>query len=271
MAKYLDQTGLSYFWGKIKSTIDAKIEAKINSQLCYSGLRNKNLGTSITTKQLEAIKKGDFSDLWNGDYWVINGVTWRIVDNTDYFYNRGTAALSDHGIVVMPDDVILGGTGSGSWMNDTNSTSGGYAGTKYRSTYRSQCKTMFANAFGASHIATHRELITNVVADGKASGNIWTDADVEVPTEENIHGAAIFSSSTISQGGSGYNTGLNASQFRLFQLNPKLIRSSNRTGYWCRNVADGVNFARVGGDGTPGYDRANFPYIGFRPYATIKG
>ena len=40
--------------------------------------RGKNLGTSVTTAQYNAIKAGTFDDLYIGDYWVINGKTWRI-------------------------------------------------------------------------------------------------------------------------------------------------------------------------------------------------
>ncbi len=47
--------------------------------------RGKNLGTSVTAAQKAAIQDGTFKDLFLGDYWVIGGVNWRIVD-MDYWY-----------------------------------------------------------------------------------------------------------------------------------------------------------------------------------------
>ena len=57
--------------------------------------RGKNLGTSVTAAQKAAIQDGTFKDLFLGDYWVINDVTWRIVD-MDYWYNTGSTALTTH-------------------------------------------------------------------------------------------------------------------------------------------------------------------------------
>ena len=48
--------------------------------------RGKNLGTSVTAEQYAAISSGKFTDLYIGDYWVINGVTYRIAA-FDYYYN----------------------------------------------------------------------------------------------------------------------------------------------------------------------------------------
>ena len=37
--------------------------------------RGKNLGSSVTQEQWNAIEAGTFDDLYIGDYWVIGGVT----------------------------------------------------------------------------------------------------------------------------------------------------------------------------------------------------
>ena len=55
--------------------------------------RGKNLGTSVTTAQYNAIKAGTFDDLYIGDYWVINGVTWRIAA-FDYYLRCGDSDLT---------------------------------------------------------------------------------------------------------------------------------------------------------------------------------
>ena len=40
--------------------------------------RGKNLGSSVSAEQWAQIGAGTFDDMFIGDYWVINGVTWRI-------------------------------------------------------------------------------------------------------------------------------------------------------------------------------------------------
>ena len=67
--------------------------------------RGKNLGTTVTTAQYSAISAGTFTDLFIGDYWVINGVNWRIAA-FDYWYNKGDTACSTHHVVVVPDSSL---------------------------------------------------------------------------------------------------------------------------------------------------------------------
>ena len=88
--------------------------------------RGKNLGTSVTAAQKAAIQNGTFDDLFIGDYWVINGVNWTIAD-MDYWYNCGDTAFTRHHLVIIP-----GGQLYSAKMNDTNTTEGGYFGSKMR-------------------------------------------------------------------------------------------------------------------------------------------
>ena len=64
--------------------------------------RGKNLGTSVTAEQYAAISSGKFTDLYIGDYWVINGVTYRIAA-FDYYYNCGDTNFTKHHVVIVPD------------------------------------------------------------------------------------------------------------------------------------------------------------------------
>lgn len=251
----------------LKFSNDVKLSLENVEGLCYTGFRGKDLGTSVTDAQWTAIANGDMSDLWNGDYWVINGIKWRIVDNTNYFYNFGDSAFTKNHIVVMPDSVILGRDGKSAWMNDSDTTTGGYVSTKYRSTHRATCKATFASAFGEAHIATHRELMCNAVSSGQASGWTWQDADTELPTEENMYGTAAFSANSIGNGGSGYNVGVNQRQFALFKNMSRFI--CNRSDFWLRNVASSSSFAYVHDAGYTNYDGASNPWIGFRPYSVL--
>ena len=127
----------------------------------------KNLGTSVTQKQWTAIQNGTFDDLYIGDYWVIGGVNWRIAA-FDYYYNTGDTAFAKHHAVIVPDASLYSHN-----MNDTNTTTGGYVGSKMYTEGLEQAKTQIQNAFGASHVLTHRLFLTNATTNGYASGGEW--------------------------------------------------------------------------------------------------
>lgn len=40
--------------------------------------RGKNLGDHVTDEQVTAMRNGTFNDLFIGDYWKINSITWDI-------------------------------------------------------------------------------------------------------------------------------------------------------------------------------------------------
>lgn len=60
--------------------------------------RGKNLGDRITEEQYEKIQDGTFKDLYIGDYWIINGIKYIIVD-FDYFSH------DKHHLVLMGNKV----------------------------------------------------------------------------------------------------------------------------------------------------------------------
>lgn len=72
-----------------------------------TGLRFKNLGSSFTSAQATALANNDFSEFWNGDYWVINGHNWRIVDNSGWARRRGDTNFDSPSLIVMPDDNLV--------------------------------------------------------------------------------------------------------------------------------------------------------------------
>lgn len=242
---------------------------KIQTANSLSGLRFKNLGSSPTSDQYSALASGDFSDFWNGDYWNDGSRIWRIVDNRGIARRRGDSSFDKPSLIIMSDTCLIAPDGSTTHlMNDTDTTTGGYAGTKYRSTYRSQCRTIINNWCGSSHVASHRELLSNTVTNGKASGWAWTDCDVELPSEFNIYGAPVWSN--YSDGGSAHNVGSQWGQFALFQLAPYMAinRSQN---YWLRDVASASSFAVVSHYGGANNGGASLTGVGLRPFFILIG
>lgn len=143
----------------------------------------ENLGKKFTKEQDDYIKAGEGYQLGLGSYWEddAQGVLWRNV-HYDKYLNKGDTPLNVHHSVVMPDGCLLKADGKTThYMQDTDTTEGGYNNTKYIKTYKAQCDAMFKNFFGNA-VLTYRNLRSNAVTDGKASGNAWYDCCAELPT-----------------------------------------------------------------------------------------
>lgn len=200
--------------------------------------RGKNLGNSFTAEQSAAIRDGSFRDIWVGDYWVINDVTWRVMD-LDYWYQVGDTACTTHHAVIVPDAPLYSAQ-----MNTTNVTTGGYTGSAMYTSNLAQAKTMAQNAFGAGHILSHRELLTNAVGNGSSSGRAWFDSTVDLMSEHMVYGSRAWG------GGAhiGYDVGAEKSQLAGFRLRHDLEHS--RAGwYWLRDVCSAAGFCFVHSDG----------------------
>ena len=218
--------------------------------------RGKNLGTSVTQGQWTAIQNGTFDDLYIGDYWVIGGVNWRIAA-FDYYYNTGDTALSKHHAVIVPDTALYSRN-----MNDTNTTVGAYVGSGMYTEGLEQAKTQIQNAFGASHVLTHRLLLTNATTNGYVSGGEWIDSIVDLMCENMVYGSLIFS--PVSNGTNiSYNQRVEKGQLPLFALAPKYIHNRNAP-YWLRDVISSASFALVYSSGYAYCDSASFVF-GVRP------
>ena len=229
--------------------------------------RGQYLGTSITTAQYNAISSGSFEDLYLGDYWTIGGHNWRIWGFNTFLRDGDSECTSPH-ILLMPDDNYLHANGTDThYMKDTDDTSGGYKATKFFTTYANQIYNELTAYFG-SHILSHREVISNAISDGLASGFEWASAYVGMPTEVNMFGTSVWGGSTIAAGGAGHNIGVNKTAFPLAIINPSFI--TNRENYWLRDVVSASGFAYVDDAGNANYFYASTTRFGVRPYILIS-
>ena len=199
--------------------------------------RGKNLGTSVTAEQYAAISSGKFTDLYIGDYWVINGVTYRIAA-FDYYYNCGDTNFTKHHAVIVPDTSLYKAQ-----MNTSNVTTGGYTGSAMYKSNLAQAKTTIKAAFGSTHVLTKRELLTNAVNGNTPSGWAWFDSDVELMNEVQAYGSVAWG----AHDGNGYNVASGDGQFPLFMFDRTKLH--NREDYWLRDVASATTFSLVTNDG----------------------
>ena len=220
--------------------------------------RGKDLGASVTAEQYAAIAAGTFDDLYIGDYWTIGGVTYRIAA-FDYYLQTGDTPCTDHHAVIVPDGGMYDAA-----MNDSDTTDGGYYGSKLRTSGLDTAKATISSAFGADHILSHRQLLTNAVSDGVSYGWSWYDSQIDLVNEHMVYGSYAWGGGAQE----GYNTGIGKSQLALFQARPDLITTGQ--DWWLRDVQSAAHFCGVTSDGYANFWDASTP-IGVRPAFSIIG
>jgi hypothetical protein len=220
--------------------------------------RGKNLGTSVTPAQKTAITTGTFEDMYVGDYWVINGVTWRIAD-INYWYNCGDTIFTKNHLVMVPDSPLYA-----TKMNETDITTGGYVGSKMYTEGLNQAKTTIQTAF-RDLLLTHRDFLINAVTNGYHFVGAWFDSTVELMNEIMVYGSYIY-----TPGSTGsifiHRATINKQQLALFSLNPGMI--NRRQFFWLRDVSSSTHFAMVYDRGSAFCTPASSSY-GVRPVFAI--
>lgn len=218
-----------------------------------------------------AIAAGTFDDIYPGDY-ILKDVTvdsvtmgkW-IVGDCNYHLHRGdTETTANHVLFISADN------GAASHMNATNTTSGGYIGSDMWKTTIPKYATAIQNAFGNSHVLSHRELLSDGESDtvpsgagagwtGGATGWNWYDVICNIFNETMVYGGRVLSSSFIDVG--DCNT-----QVAAFRHNKSL--SFNRAyWYWLRAVASSSCFCYADYyGGNAGYFDASASDGRVRPY-----
>lgn len=246
---------------KVNEPVNTKVAPLLfNNAGAHNAIyRGENLGTSVTAAQYAAISAGTFEDLYIGDYWVINGVNWRIAA-FDYYLNCGDTSCTKHHVVIVPDTCLYNHV-----MNDTNITTGGYVGSKMYTEGLEQAKTTIKAAF-SGHVLSHRVYLTNAVTDGHPSAGAWCDSEVDLMNEQMVYGGAIFM--PIANGSTVYtNYRVEKSQLPLFAHEPSRI--CNRATWWLRDVVTASIFARVANYGHAFCNSASSS-LGVRPAFCIS-
>ena len=231
---------------------------------------NPFLGSSLTSAQSTAIRAGNFEDTKVEDYWIFTNVSYTYLNESnqtvsdtysgtmrvadcDYYLNTGDTPLTTHHVVVIPDTNMFYAQ-----MNATNTTPGGYVGSKMRTTYLRRAEAIFKACFGENHVLKHREYLVNAVTSSKESAGAWYDSYVELMDERMVFGSVSYANTSLPS--------VSNKQLTLFKNNSEYIATGS--WYWLRNVASGAGFARVDGGGVRSTDGA-FCSRGVRPAALI--
>lgn len=196
--------------------------------------RGKDLGSTFTDAQKEAIKDGSFKGLFLGDYWTIGGHHYRIAD-FNYFRNVSSAKNMKPHIMIIPDNRL----DNAIMDSSRDTTSMRYGGTSLHTTGIDTAASLVYAAFGTGFVYSHTEYIE--MSKGSYSSGGQT---IEVPDLIMVNGSVAGSLSSIT-----YKT--SRGMLALFQVRPD-FRTSNGE-YWLRDVmiSDDTNgaFAIVDSNG----------------------
>ena len=237
--------------GGAYNVLAEKVSIEGNAGFHNSIFRGKNLGTSYTAEQKAAVAAGTFDDMFIGDYWVINGVTWRIA-HFDYWLKCGDTGgvgfCQTHHVVVVPDSV-LNFKNMNDKVNNADVTTGAYINSKMYTTNLADGKDIVKAAFGESNILTKREYFANAVTNGYESGGAWVDSQIDLMNEKMVYGCDIFHN-CINGTSFPHNYTIDKSQLALFRLDPSFIVAlhtnlTDRTNWWLRDVVYATYFAYV--------------------------
>lgn len=246
--------------------------------------RGEDLKQWFTIDTLSAqVRAGNFSNIFIGDYLdvemtsSISGtemVRWQVA-GIDSFLNFGypdESMTSQHHLVLLPRDTF----NSNPKFNSTDTTAGGFIGSAMWKTVLPAYATAVKNAFGSSHVLKHCEIISNAMNastpsmagagwNGATTGWVWSDVELMLPSEVQVYGTTIFSSSF-------YDVGTRNRQLPLFALcQDQLVAYRGytkqfRSRWWLSAVASSTAFAVVLYDGIATYHGASVELCGIRPY-----
>lgn len=255
-----------------KVEIGGKTVWEAETKIPYLG---PNLGSSLTELQSTAIRASNFDAIRVGDYWTFSNVpytylnannatvsdtysgTMRVAD-CDYYLNTGDIPCTTHHVVVVPDANMYNAQ-----MNSSDTTAGGYVGSRMRTVHLRRAEAIFKACFGESHVLKHREYLVKTVNTSaslgeRESAGAWYNSLVELMDERMVYGSAKYANTSL--------TSVSNKQLTLFKNNSSRIATGN--WYWLRNVSSGTNFAFVALDGYRSATSANSS-SGVRPAALI--
>ena len=223
--------------------------------------RGKNLGTFTSTAELETflsnheIATGNFTDLYLGDYFTIQDGTykanWMIAGfDTEFYKGRLIDGSSDvpwinqHHITLIPRIPLFNAQ-----MNSTNTTSGGYKGSAMHTSTLPTVVSNLQTVLG-THLLKRYALLSSAVdttrsnmygtAGGASSSWAWTEVYATLPSEVQIYGSTIWSSS-------GYDTGEACMKLPVFNFINHIQFS--RWHFWLRGVASSSDFCDANSHG----------------------
>ena len=234
--------------------------------------RGSNLG-ALNATHIANIQNGSFKDMFIGDYFSVNDSNYVIAGINTKHLHGDNAPLGNH-LLLMPDrfskledGTVLRGNGKDTnYMNDTDTTAGGFANTKLYKTIMPSIQKKLEADFG-SHLLNFREVVSTHVDDSGAPDQAeWRDAKLGIPNEVMIYGTTLNGN---NKNGSRYNIGDDDTQLPLFRLNPDEITNHKDWSFWLRDIRSASEFADANSKGGAAWYGASYTWVGVRAFFLI--
>ena len=234
--------------------------------------RGKNLG-ALNATHIANIQNGSFHDMFIGDYFSISGSNYVIAGINTKHLKGDNISLGNH-LLLMPDrfskledGTVLRGDGKTThYMNDTNTTAGGLAGTKLYQTYMPSIQKKLEADFGSNLLTFRESVSTHVDANGAPDQAEWRDAKLAIPNEVMVYGTPLNGN---NKNNTLYNIGDDDTQLPLFRLSPEESINYRAGAYWLRDVHSASEFAVAGSNGGADCNIASYDGIGVRAFFLI--
>ena len=267
-------------WNKIYSEFDRTGTTGANWIPKNSQYRGRSLGTISSTTQITEfisdlhVSEGLFDGLYLGDYITIQDGTynanWMIAGFDTEFYkgwlvdgSSDVQWINQHHITLIPRTPLFNAQ-----MNSTNTTSGGYKGSAMHTSTLPTVVSSLQTVLG-THLLKRYALLSSAVdttrsnmygtAGGASSSWEWTEVYATLPSEMQIYGSTIWSSS-------GYDTGEACMKLPVFNFINHVQFS--RWAFWLRGVASSSDFCHAHDSGYATTWAASYSF-GVRPVICI--
>ena len=206
---------------------------------------------------MTAVRKGDFSDIYVGDYipasfscsidTSVTSTNFRIAAINLLNARSGAWGSTSPNLCIVPDKL------GSAYMNSTNTTAGGYVGSYMYKTVLPAYYNALAGSSGKpfyGYIKTTTERLSTGIDTAKSCGGYsgWTGAVSSVSdyanqnlvllNEPEVYGCKHWSSSE-------WDAETIAVQLPMFRLNPNTITNNGTIWWWLRAVPYGTGFCRV--------------------------
>lgn len=242
-----------------------------NAQNHNNIFRGSNLG-ALTATNIANIQNGTFRDMFIGDYFTINGSNY-VIAGINYKRHHGNNVDLGNHLLLMPSDWSKTPTQTLSpdgktthYMNDTDTTAGGFAGSKLYKTYLPQIQQKLETDFGTNLMSFRTIVSTHVDDSGAPDQGNWVDAKVGIPNEVMIYGTTLNGN---NKNNSWNNIGDENSQLPLMRLNDP-ERCNNRVGaFWLRDIHSASEFAAAYSSGDASWSGASDTLLGVRAFFLI--
>lgn len=228
----------------------------------------------------DKVRAGDFSNIYIGDHFdtMINtsyGGSEQIrlvVAGMDTYWHVGDQGngVETHHLTMITKDCFK----TKHVMNPTNTSVGGYKESEMHTKTLPVYAAAIKEAIGTSHVLNHRELISNSMNKdiasmagngwmGATNGWEWVSTDLILPSEVQVYGSTVFSSSF-------HDVASRNRQLPYFALAQDSLvcglgYGGPRRAWWLSVVTHATHFALVNHYGIAGGADASYTWVAVRP------